>query len=49
MAGELDHLSPAARIIADLPASERLAHMHGQWWIAHPHAEAALAVARRSG
>lgn len=43
MTGEPDHLSPAARAIADLPSSERLAHMHGQWWIAHPHAEAALA------
>jgi len=43
MAGEPDHLSPTARAIADLPSPERLAHMHGQWWIAHPHAEAALA------
>lgn len=42
MTGEPDHLSPAARSIADLPPLERLAHMHGQWWVAHPHAEAAL-------
>ena len=43
MTGEPDHLSPAARSVAALPPSERLAHMHGQWWIAHPRAEAALA------
>jgi len=43
MVGEPDHLSLAARAIANLPSSERLAHMRGQWWIAHPYAEAALA------
>ncbi len=43
MTGGLDHLSPTARAIADLPPSERIAHLHGQWWIAHPHAEYALA------
>ena len=43
MAGEPDHLSPAASTVANLPLSELLAHMHGQWRVAHPHAEATLA------
>ena len=31
MAGEPNHLSPAALTIANLPWLERLAHMHGRW------------------
>lgn len=37
-----EHLSPAARAVAELQPAERLAHLQGQWWIAHPHAQAAL-------
>lgn len=43
MAGEPNHLSPAVLTVANLPWLERLAHMHGRWWIAQPHAEAASA------
>ncbi|NTG64718.1 TniB family NTP-binding protein [Rhizobium rhizogenes] len=37
-----DHLSPPARVIADLPPLERLARMKEQWWINHPRAQATL-------
>lgn len=42
MSGELDHLSPSARAIAELSPMERLPHLREQWWIRHPRAQAAL-------
>lgn len=43
MTGEGGHLSPTAQSVAALSPEARLAHLRGQWWIAHPHAQAALA------
>lgn len=42
MDGELAHLSAATRVIVDRPGPERLALLHGQWWINHSRARAAL-------
>lgn len=42
MAGEFAHLSSATQAIVHLQSPERLAHLHGQWWISHPRAKAAL-------